>query len=72
MTDEETVRLELARAVRDACLGAALAECEIARMDGLCWAGAWEAAIGAMRALDLERIVHGVGASERLPSEGHQ
>lgn len=66
MTDEAMLRRELARAVRDACVRAALEECEDARMAGLCWEGAWEAAIGAMRDLDVERIVHRVCSPARL------
>lgn len=57
MADEDTGRLELAHAVRDACVQAALDACEDARMAGLCWDGAWEAAIEAIRILDVERIV---------------
>lgn len=57
MTDEHTLRL--ARAVRDACVRAAIEQCEDARMAGLCWEGAWEAAIGAIQALDVERLVRG-------------
>jgi len=57
MAEEDRLRLELARAVRDACVRAALEGCEDARMAGLCWEGAWEAAIGAVQALDVERIV---------------
>lgn len=72
MTDEDTFRLELARAVRDACVRAALEECEDARMAGLCWEGAWEAAIGAIRGVDLERIVRGVSPSKGvLPGGDH-
>ena len=67
MADEETLHLELARAVRDACVRTALEECEDARMAGLCWEGAWEAAVGAIRALDVERIVRSVGSPGRVP-----
>lgn len=65
MIDEDSLRLEIARAVRDACVRVALEECEDARMAGLCWEGAWEAAIGALRALDVERIARGVRQAER-------
>lgn len=64
MIDEDKLRLEIARAVRDACVRVALEECEDARMAGLCWEGAWEAAIGAIRALDLERITRDVRLSK--------
>ncbi|HSM57043.1 MAG TPA: hypothetical protein VK879_12900 [Candidatus Sulfomarinibacteraceae bacterium] len=49
--------VQLARAVRDACARAALAAYEGAAMDGLCHEGAWEVAVGAIRVLDVERIV---------------
>ncbi|MDX1431268.1 MAG: acetyltransferase [Gammaproteobacteria bacterium] len=48
---------ELARAVRDACIEAALEGYESARISGLCHEGAWEAAVSAMRVLDLERVL---------------
>ena len=47
----------LADAVRQACIGAAFAGYEQAAMDGLCHEGAWEVAVGAMRMLDVERLV---------------
>jgi hypothetical protein len=61
---DQASRLALARAVRDACLRAALAECDDARMAGLCWEGAWEAAIGAVRDLDLAAIVSAAELAE--------
>lgn len=70
MTDEDTLRLELARAVRDACVQAALEGCEDARMAGLCWEGAWEAAIGAVQALDVGQIVRGIVSPKRVPPGG--
>ena len=48
---------ELARTVRDACIEAALAGYENARISGLCHEGAWEAAVSAMRVIDLERVL---------------
>lgn len=45
-----------AHAVREALLQAALAEYETARMTGLCRDGAFEAALGAMRRLDLRAL----------------
>lgn len=50
-------RLALAAAVRAACVQAAIEEFEDARMAGLCCEGALEAAVGAMRTIDLERLV---------------
>ena len=73
MSRHEDVRdmatVELATVIRDACVKAALDAYENARMDGLCHEGAWEVAVGAMRNLNVERIVenrgergfHGVG-----------
>ncbi|MCK6580402.1 MAG: acetyltransferase [Anaerolineae bacterium] len=48
----------LARLIRDACISAASAHFENARVDGLCCEGAWEAAVGAMRAVDVEQIIN--------------
>lgn len=47
--DEKT----LGERVRDACLQAALRAYEDAGIQGLCAEGRWEAAVGAMRRLDL-------------------
>ena len=49
---------DLAEQVRAAVLGAALAAYEDAGMRGVCAEGAWEAALGAMRTLDLSRLVN--------------
>lgn len=57
--------VEVAEQVRDACVRVALNAYENARMDGLCHDGAWEAAVGAMRMLDVERIVAEHGADGR-------
>lgn len=57
--------LALAAAVRDACVQAALDAYETARMDGLCHDGAWEVAVSAMRALNVERVVHNMDAEKR-------
>jgi hypothetical protein len=55
--DVERERLRVAEAVRAACLSAALESYEEASVRGLCHEGAWECAIGAMRALDLQSIL---------------
>ncbi len=47
----------LAALVRTACVQAALSGYERAQMDGLCHEGAWECAIEAIRALDLEELM---------------
>ncbi len=54
MTDAER---RLAERVRSACIDAALKGYEEAAISGLCSAGAWEAAIGAMRMLDIAVLV---------------
>ena len=48
---------ELARKVRDECIQAALSAYESASMSGLCGEGAFEAAISAMRMMDVEKMV---------------
>ncbi len=63
--DERALRRSIARAVRDACARVAQEQGEAARMDGLCWEGAWEVALAAIAALDVESIV---SSGER---EGH-
>ena len=54
---------ELAEQVRAALVAAALSAYEDAGVRGLCAEGAWEVAVGAMRALDLSRVVAGVRRS---------
>jgi hypothetical protein len=51
MRDDSAERL--AEGVRRALIERAMAAHEDARLQGLCWEGAWEAAISAMRELDL-------------------
>jgi hypothetical protein len=48
---------DLARAIRDACLEAALQAYEDAGMQGLCAEGRWEAAVGALRTVDVAALV---------------
>jgi hypothetical protein len=55
--DDERNLLRIAEAIRAACLEAALESYEDAGMRGLCHEGAWECAIGAMRSLNLKRIL---------------
>jgi hypothetical protein len=50
--------LTIAEAVRAACLRAAEGAYEDAGMQGLCAEGRWEAAVGAVRALDLRGLAH--------------
>jgi len=49
--------LQIAAAVRNACMLAALEGYERAQIAGLCQEGAWEAAVDAMRMLDLKAIL---------------
>ncbi|MEN9939063.1 MAG: hypothetical protein RLZZ387_5642 [Chloroflexota bacterium] len=66
LTGRDELR-ELAGAVRRACLRAAIEAYEQAGADGLCAEGAWEAALGAISALDLEEVVgaSSAGGDER-------
>lgn len=52
-------RRRLAMTIRDACAKAALEGYEQAATDGLCHEGAFEAAVDAIRSLDLEAILLG-------------
>ncbi|RCX30629.1 acetyltransferase [Thioalbus denitrificans] len=47
----------LAERVRSACIEAALAGYENASISGLCHEGAWEAAISAIRMVDLSELL---------------
>lgn len=49
---------QLAAAVREACIAAALAGYENAGMSGLCHEGRWECAVSAMRVADLDEVLH--------------
>jgi hypothetical protein len=55
--DEEQKFMRIAETIRVACLQAALESYEEASMRGLCQEGAWECAIGAIRSLNLQRIL---------------
>lgn len=50
-------RARLAEAVREACIAAALDAHEQAGISGLCQEGRWEAAIEAVRSLDLQAVL---------------
>ena len=47
----------LAKAVRAACIKAALEGYERAAISGLCHEGAWECAVDAIRTLNLETVI---------------
>jgi len=53
-TDEKH---QIAEAVRQACIRAALEGYERAALDGLCHEGAWEAAVDAIRAMDVDAVL---------------
>lgn len=55
-------RHDVAREVREACIQTALSAYEDASIRGLCGEGAFEAAISAIRMLDVEAIA-GAGAA---------
>ena len=55
--------MDLASAVRAACIQAALDGYEQAQIAGLCQEGAWECAVDAMRKLDLEAILQNPAAA---------
>jgi hypothetical protein len=50
--------------VRAACLDAAIAAYDDAGIRGLCAEGRWEAAVGAIRRLNLSRMFEHAGKSE--------
>jgi hypothetical protein len=55
-TEQAELR-RVAEMVRAACVDAALAGYEQASMDGLCHEGAWEVAVDAIRALNLDALL---------------
>jgi len=59
MTDNE--QHEVARRVREECIRTAISAYENASISGLCGEGAFEAAVSAMRMLDLAALVDGAG-----------
>lgn len=62
MSEIEEERRRLAEAVREACIAAAQQGYDNASMSGLCEEGALEAAISAIRMVDLEALVRGRAA----------
>jgi hypothetical protein len=63
--------LQLAAAVRNACVRAALDGYERAQIAGLCQEGAWECAVDAMRMLDLRALLEaGPDPAADLPPPG--
>ena len=56
---------QLAEAVRDACLKAAVEAYEDAGLRGLCEEGRWEAAAGALQSMDMRKLIEGLERSDR-------
>lgn len=60
-------RLGLAEAIRDALVAHAILAFEDAGLQGLCCEGAWEAAVSAMRRIDMRPLLDPAGTSRRAP-----
>jgi hypothetical protein len=58
----------IAEAIRLACVRAALEGYERAAQDGLCHAGAWEAAVDAIRALDMDAVLQRLNQTSVQPA----
>ena len=58
---------ELAEAVREACIRAALDAYEDAGLSGLCHEGRWECAMDAVRALDIEAVIRALPPPSENP-----
>jgi hypothetical protein len=63
----ESERRKLALAIRDECIRASLEGYENAAASGLCHEGAWEAAVSAMRMLNMDAILETVKNGETGP-----
>ena len=48
---------DLAKSIRDTCLQTALQAYEDAGMQGLCAEGRWEVAVGALKTVELARLL---------------
>ena len=65
---------DAAEAVRRACIQAAEAAYEDAGIQGLCAEGRWEAAVSAMRRVDVESVARGAvqpSTSNESPPPSH-
>ena len=66
------VHMQMAEAVRQACLVAALQAYEDAGLSGLCHERRWEGAVDAIRAMPLRPLVHALlRAAEHEEGGGH-
>jgi hypothetical protein len=71
-TERMEVHMQMAEAVRQACLAAALQAYEDAGLSGLCHEGRWECAVDAIRAMPLRPLVHALlHATEHEAGRGH-
>ncbi len=61
--------LQLAEAVREACLHTAMEAYEEAGISGLCREGRWELALQKMQSLDLELLVEKLQGQDDMLSE---
>jgi hypothetical protein len=59
--------LQLASAIRNTCVQAALDGYERAQIAGLCQEGAWEAAVDAIRMLNLRAILQATTGDQPPP-----
>jgi hypothetical protein len=67
LDEADDTRLAVARAVRSACIAAALDGYQRAQIAGLCQEGAWECAVDAMRMLDLTPVLRRTGEGPPPP-----
>jgi hypothetical protein len=58
---------QIAEAVRAACERAAISAYEDAGIQGLCEAGRWEAAVGALQSIDLRKLVQELNPANTRP-----
>lgn len=61
---------QLAHRIRAACVDAAIETYEDAGIRGVCLEGRWEAAIAAVRGIDVDRLVHDVETEETARAAG--
>jgi hypothetical protein len=68
MTAPDTA--QLAERLRTVLIQRATAALEDARLRGLCWEGAWEAAVAAMQSADLATIEQGSPSAAQVRNPG--
>ena len=71
-TDHMDIHMQMAEAVRQACIAAALHAYDDAGVSGLCHEGRWEYAVDAMRRLPLRPLAQALlRATEHEEGGGH-